>query len=508
MRGAVTAPTLRAQTGNDFIIGSVRGDPPLQARERLDKAKRKPMTKHKPNAQLHKRVLIAGSGIAGSSLAADVEASGATVIGFLDDNVTGQRIIGKLADVATVCERESIDIVYFAIPTASGDLLRKFVTDVPRSKVELAIIPRTYRVVSRERVSVDDLTDIDVLDMVGRAPVKHDMLDARDAVAGRRVMVTGAAGSIGSRLVAQLHMLDPDIVVCVDRSESGIFRLGQSLADIPNFRLEIGDVQSEKRIGQLMGQYRPDILFHVAAYKHVPLMQANPVEAFNNNVWGTLNVLRQATESGVERVVYVSTDKAVNPTNVMGATKRIGELLLRDLSGSGTRARLTGVRFGNVLESEGSVMQTFRRQLLEGKNLTVTDPNVTRYFMTIDEASQLVIQTATRGSQGDIFVLDMGDPIRIQDLARGLIDAVNPSLGIDIVGLRPGEKMFEELSYSTSTVDTTTHPKIFIVKEKEVRAPGETLAWVKGLLTRTRDYALSDDDLKAELRRFGFSAIQ
>ena len=455
-----------------------------------------------------KRVLIAGSGTAGLSLAAEVEAAGDTVIGFLDDTETGPRILGSLADVAAVCGRESIDVVYFAIPTASGDLLRKFVSDVPRSQVELAIIPRTYRVVSRERVSVADLTDIDVLDMVGRAPVKHDMLDARNAIAGRRIMVTGAAGSIGSRLVAQLHMLEPEIVVCVDRSESGMFRLGQSLADIPNFRLQIGDVQSEQRIAQLMEKYRPEILFHVAAYKHVPLMQDNPVEAFNNNVWGTLNMLKQARESGVERVVYVSTDKAVNPTNVMGATKRIGELLLQDLSGPDTSTLFTAVRFGNVLESEGSVMQTFRRQLLQRKNLTVTDPEVTRYFMTIDEASQLVIQTATRGTQGDLFVLDMGEPIRVYDLAQGLIDAVNPSLGIDIVGLRPGEKMFEELSYATNAVDSTTHPKIFLVNEERMRDPGETLEWVERLLARSRDYSISDDDLTAELRRFGFSAIQ
>jgi FlaA1/EpsC-like NDP-sugar epimerase len=455
-----------------------------------------------------KRALIAGRGIAGSSLATDVEASGDIVVGFLDDTETGPEVLGTLADVASVCDREAIDVVYFAIPTASGEVLRKFITDVPRATVELAIVPRTYRVVSRERVSVDDLTDIDVLDLVGRAPIKHDMVDARAAIAGRRVMVTGAAGSIGSRLVSQLHVLDPEVVVCVDRSESGMFRLGQELADIPNFRLEIGDVQSEPRIRQLMLQYRPEILFHVAAYKHVPLMQDHPVEAFNNNVWGTLNMLKRAVESGVARVVYVSTDKAVHPTNVMGATKRIGELLLRDVPGPQSPTRFTAVRFGNVLESEGSVMQTFRRQLLRGQNLTVTDPDITRYFMTIDEASQLVIQTATRGAQGDLFVLDMGDPIRVYDLAQGLIDAVNPSLRIDIIGLRPGEKMFEELSHPTGTVDSTTHPKIFIVKEQNDRAPGETLAWVEGLLKKTRAYAISNDGLKSELLRFGFSALQ
>ena len=455
-----------------------------------------------------KRILIAGRGVAGASLKADAESSGDTVVGFLDDVATGDDIIGSLADVAEVCERESVDVVYFAIPSASPELLRAFVAEVPRDRVELAIIPRTYRVVSRDRVQVGDLTDIDVLDMVGRAPVKHDMLDARAAIAGRRVMVTGAAGSIGSRLVAQLHALDPDVVVCVDRSESGMFHLGQSLAGIGNVRLEIADVQSQPRMAQLMEQYRPEILFHVAAYKHVPLMQDNPVEAFNNNVWGTLNVLELATAYGVERGVYVSTDKAVNPTNVMGATKRIGELLMRDLSRSGTPTQFTAVRFGNVLESEGSVMQTFRKQLLRGKNLTVTDAEVTRYFMTIDEASQLVIQTATRGNRGDLFVLDMGDPIRVHDLAKSLIAAVNPSLGIDIVGLRPGEKMYEELSYAANTVDTTTHPKIFIVHEDDEHAQGQTLQWARDLLTRTRAYDISDDALKAEMRLFGFSAIQ
>jgi FlaA1/EpsC-like NDP-sugar epimerase len=461
-----------------------------------------------PHSTVTKRVLIAGSGKAGTSLAADAEASGDTVVGFLDDSKTGPTILGTLRDVAAVCARETVDVVYFAIPTASDGLLRTFLADMPRARVELAIIPRTYRVVSRERVSVDDLTDIDVLDLVGRAPVKHDMLEARAAIAGKRVMVTGAAGSIGSRLVAQLHMLEPELVVCVDRSESSMFRLGQTLKDIPNFRLEMADVQSEARIEQLMRRYKPDILFHVAAYKHVPLMQDNAVEAFNNNVWGTLNMLTQAANAGVERVVYVSTDKAVNPTNVMGATKRIGELLLRDLAGPDATTSFTAVRFGNVLESEGSVMQTFRNQLSQGKNLTVTDPDVTRYFMTIDEASQLVIQTATRGSQGDLFVLDMGEPIRVYDLAKGLIDAVNPRLSVDIIGLRPGEKMYEELSYASSAVDSTTHPKIFIVQENQQRSQGDTLDWARDLLPRTRGYTITDDELKSELHRFGFSAIQ
>lgn len=455
-----------------------------------------------------KRVLIAGRGAAGKSLADDTAAAGDIVVGYLDDTATGPDVLGRLDEVGSVCQLHRVDVVYFAIPSAPSDVVRDFVGRVPRPAVELAVIPRTYRIVARERVALTDLTDVDVLDFVGRAPVKHDMVSARELIEGRRILVTGAGGSIGSRLVTQLHMLDPEIVVCVDRSEPAIFHLGQSLVDIPNFRLEVADVQSERRIEQIMARHRPEVVFHVAAYKHVPLMQQNVVEAFNNNVGGTLNVLEKAAEWGVERAVYVSTDKAVHPTNVMGATKRIGELLLADLARGESATRFSGVRFGNVLESEGSVMQTFRRQLQRGHNLTVTHPEITRYFMTIDEAAQLVIQSATTGQQGDLFVLDMGEPIRVYDLARALIDAVNPALEIEIIGLRPGEKMYEELSYRSSSVDATTHPKIFIVTEPGERPPGDALVWARRMLDRTRAYEISDDELRVELRSFGFSALQ
>lgn len=464
------------------------------------------MTSHERRST-GKRVLIAGHGIAGRSLANDAERAGEVVVGYLDDVLGDAEVLGRLSDVASVCAAYDIDVVYFAIPSARADVVREFVGRVPRPRVELAIVPRTYRMVSRERVAVSDLTDVDVLDFVGRAPVKHDMVHAREAVAGRRVLVTGAAGSIGSRLVSQLQTLDPEVVVCVDRSEAGMFHLGQALRH-DSIRLEVADVQSERRISQIMDRHQPDLVFHVAAYKHVPLMQSNPVEAFNNNVGGTLNVLERAVEHGVTRAVYVSTDKAVHPTNVMGATKRIGEMLLGDLGAVATRTQLSGVRFGNVLESEGSVMQTFRRQLQKRENLTVTHPDITRYFMTIDEAAQLVIQTATTGRQGDLFVLDMGEPIRVYDLAQSLIAAVDPTLDIDIIGLRPGEKMYEELSYQTSIVDSTTHPKIFVVSEQAEHPVGATIAWSRSMLERTRSYSISDDELRGEMRAFGFSSLQ
>lgn len=455
-----------------------------------------------------KRVLIVGAGTAGESLAEDVTGLGDTVVGFLDDAVRGGNVLGTLVELAAVVQSHDVEVVYIAMPSAPAEVIRDLISAARELEVEFAIVPRTYRVVSRERVSVSDLTDVDVLDFVGRAPVKHDMQTAREQLAGKRVLVTGAAGSIGSRILSQLAALEPEAVLGVDRSEPSVFHLGRKLAGTPGVQLAIGDVQSSARMRQLMREFKPDFVFHVAAYKHVPLMQDNPVEAFNNNVWGTLNTMQAAAESGVERLVYVSTDKAVNPTNVMGTTKRIGELLLHDLAATSPSTKFSAVRFGNVLESEGSVMQIFRRQLLAGENLTVTHPDITRFFMTIDEAAQLVIQCASLGKTSDLFVLDMGEPIRVKDLADGLIQAVNPSLEVEIVGLRPGEKMFEELSYQQSEVDSTTHPKVFVVNERDGHRLGETLEWVQSLLQKTQDFAISNDELKDELRTFGFSSIQ
>lgn len=455
-----------------------------------------------------KRVLIVGAGVAGESLAADVTSLGDHVVGFLDDVVQSNRVIGPLNNLSKAINEHHVDVVYIAMPSAPAEIIRDVIAAVRGEEVELAIVPRTYRVVSRERVSVSDLTDVDVLDFVGRAPVKHDLETAKAQLTRKRVLVTGAAGSIGSRVLTQLVSLEPEAVLGIDRSEPSVFHLGRSLENTSGVELAIGDVQSAARIRQLMQSFRPDYVFHVAAYKHVPLMQHNPVEAFNNNVWGTLNTMQAAVEAGVKRFVYVSTDKAVNPTNVMGATKRIGELLLHDLAAKSAQTKFSAVRFGNVLESEGSVMQIFRRQLLAGQNLTLTHPDITRFFMTIDEAAQLVIQCASLGKNSDLFVLDMGDPIRVKDLAEGLIRAVNPSLRVEIIGLRPGEKMFEELSYQQSEVDSTTHPKVFVVNERESHQPGTALAWVESLLPRTREFDISDDELKAQLRQFGFDAVQ
>lgn len=454
---------------------------------------------------IHKttNVLIVGRGVAGVTLAADVSERGGKVVGFLDDSAQGPDILGKLSDVNTVVETHKVNVVYYAIPSSSAQVLREFISTIDLTATEIAIIPRTYDILGKERVNIDDLTDIDVLDLVGREPVKHDMIESHKYIQDKIVLVTGASGSIGSHLFTQLNVLGAKQVIGIDRSERGIFELSHKSSKFEKTIVRIGDIQNREQMDLFLSEYKPDIIFHAAAYKHVPLMQLNPLEALNNNTWGSLNLMQLAIKNSVESFIYVSTDKAVNPANVMGASKRLGEILMKNLARKSTSTRFVGVRFGNVLESDGSVMQTFRRQIADNQSLTVTHPEVTRFFMTIDEACQLIIRSACSGEQGDLFVLDMGEPIKIIDLAQGLVNAINPKLGINIIGLRPGEKMFEELSYNESDVDLTKHPKIFVVKESTHEiALNET--WISELLQLTRSYSISDNELIDKLREIGF----
>lgn len=435
--------------------------------------------------------LIVGAGTAGRSLANALTLRGIHVVGFLDDNVKGPEILGNLDKVSQVITERKVNSVFFAIPSASSEVLRNFIARLDLSRIEFAVVPRTYNILAKEQIDISDLSDIDVLDLVGRAPVKHDMLAAHELISGKKVLISGAAGSIGSRLVEQVLSLDPSSIVCVDRHENGMFRLVQKLHENPAFSSYIADIQNESLIRKIMEDEKPDFVFHAAAYKHVPLMEDNPIEAVNNNIWGTYNLMNQAGLAGVSSFVYVSTDKAVNPANVMGATKRAGELLLADFGRKYPKTRFAGVRFGNVLQSEGSVMQIFRDQIAKNLPLTITHPEITRYFMTIDEASQLIIQAASLSKHAELFVLDMGEPIKVIDLAKGLINAVNPSLDIQIIGLRPGEKMYEELSYAQSDKDTTSHPKIFVLKGELGSESDENLSWAEDFTSQTRNYSLS-----------------
>ena len=450
---------------------------------------------------MSRRVLVVGRGTAGIGIAQDATAHGDVVIGFLDDAQRSPDVLGTLADVNRVVREHAVDTVYFAIPTVEAARLREFLVGLEQTGLTLSMLPRTYETISRETVSVGDLTDVDVLQLVGRQPVKHDMLDARRLVEGRKVIVTGAAGSIGSRLVEHLLTLGVESVVAFDWWETGLFHLASRL-ESERLHVVVGDVKNERRLADVFDAYRPDLVFHAAAYKHVPLMEDNPAEAIANNALGAENVLRQSVASGASHAVYVSTDKAVRPANVMGATKRLGELLLGDLAKDSGGTKLTAVRFGNVLQSNGSVMETFRRQIEQGGPVTVTHPDVTRFFMTIDEAAHLIVQSALLGANGDICVLDMGEPVRIMDLAESLVRATAPHVGIEVTQLRPGEKLYEELTYNPDLATGTQNDKIFILQvEEEMDVPVDE---IRQTLALARAGELSDLAAESALVAMGF----
>lgn len=454
---------------------------------------------------MKRRILIVGHGNAGRTLGADALHRGETVVGYLDDKSKDPEVLGRLNEVNRVIENEKVDLIYFAIPSVDAATVRNFINQIDSDTVELAIVPRTYEIITRDRVRIEDLTDVDVLDLIGRKPVRSNQLDSEQFIKGKRIIVTGAAGSIGSHLVRQLAAMGAGNVHCIDWWENGLFFLKQELQTFTNVSFEIADVKNRAHLEKIFEKTLPEVVFHAAAYKHVPLMQLNPLEAFNNNVLGSLNVMELAIEANVKNLVYVSTDKAVNPVNVMGATKRIGELLMLELAPENPGTKFNAVRFGNVIESNGSVMQIFRNQIAHKSSLTVTDPEVTRYFMTIGEAGHLIIQSAQLGKDGEIFVLDMGEPVKILDLARSLVKAVDPSIRIEIIGLRPGEKMFEELNYEPDSVDSTSNEKIFVVRDSGSSNIPNLQRTIWDLLELTLNYRISNEDLISRLRNFGFS---
>ncbi|WP_251130795.1 nucleoside-diphosphate sugar epimerase/dehydratase [Exiguobacterium sp. s157] len=432
-----------------------------------------------------KRTLIVGAGQAGRMLVRQINQSEnhrMNPVGFIDDNihlqnltVNGVRVLGTLEQLENVVENHAIDKIVFAIPSMN---YQERLTLIKRAKAictNVHTLPMIEEVAAG-KVAVNQMRQVSIDDLLGREPVELDISGIQSEVEGKTVLVTGAGGSIGSEICRQILKFNPDRLLLLGHGENSIYLIERELREL-NLSVElipvIADVQDIKRLRDVFKTHLPHLVFHAAAHKHVPLMEANPHEAVKNNIYGTKNVAEMADEYGAARFVMISTDKAVNPTNVMGSTKRVAEMIVQNLAKK-SRTKYAVVRFGNVLGSRGSVIPLFKMQIEKGGPVTVTHPDMTRYFMTIPEASRLVIQAGTLAEGGEIFVLDMGDPVKIVDLARNMIRLsgfTEDQISIAFSGIRPGEKMFEELLKEGEVHSEAVYPKIFtgiVTEEKQL----------------------------------------
>jgi len=422
-----------------------------------------------------RRVGIVGAGDSGAALARELLAKpwlALRPVAFFDDNrntqssIHGIPVVGRPERIGELSAWLRLEEVIIAMPSASPKRIRDVLKLTQDAGLPCRTVPSLDQLATG-RVNVSVLRPVEIQDLLGRDPVHIQVADVWRSLRGRTVMVTGAGGSIGSELCRQILTFGPDKLLLVERSEPQLFAIEQELrAIVAGDVLEalVGDVTRRDRMREIFRRFQPDVIFHAAAHKHVPMMESQPEEAIRNNIFGTVQLADLAVEHRVERFVLISTDKAVNPTNVMGATKRVAELYLQSLAADGSRTEFMAVRFGNVLGSSGSVVPTFARQIAEGGPVTITHPEITRFFMTIPEAVTLVLQSSAFGKSGDIHVLDMGKPVKIVDLATQMIalSGFTPHRDIEIVftGLRPGEKLYEELSHGNESVIATAHPKI------------------------------------------------
>jgi FlaA1/EpsC-like NDP-sugar epimerase len=377
-------------------------------------------------------------------------------------------VLGKISRTPELVEKLRVDELFIAVPSATGDQMRNIVSICKECNVSYKTLPGLQDLISGN-VSINDLREVRFEDLLGRPPVNLDVRDIKNYIMGKRILITGAGGSIGSELCRQIVKFTPESVAIFDAAEPNLYAMQMEFENqigFKNYIPVLGGIQSEKLVGKVFSAYRPQVVFHAAAYKHVPMLEQNPWQAIQNNIRGTQFLLENSIKWGVKNFVLVSTDKSVRPTNVMGASKRICELLLQSHLGNGTA--LMSVRFGNVVGSSGSVIPLFREQIERGGPVTVTHPDVTRYFMTIPEACQLILQAGGLGKGGEIFILQMGTPVKIDDMARDLIrlSGKEPDKDIEIkyTGLRPGEKLYEELITYGEGITPTKHKKIMVLK--------------------------------------------
>ena len=447
------------------------------------------------------KLLLLGAGWSAEKIVRDIlenPSSPYKIVGFLDDDdsksnstIHGIPVFGKIDSIHTL--NIPFDEIIICMPGATSDTMRKIVDHCKVTKKSYRTIPTMSELIDK-KVSLNAVRDVSIMDLLGRQEVNLNRSDISKYIFGKKVLVTGAGGSIGSELVKQCLGFDPDLLLLFDSTENNLFYIDNKCK---KYKSEsgiipiLGDIRDKKTVNTVFNSFKPDVVLHAAAYKHVPMQELNPWEAVNTNIQGTINLVDASEAYEVERFVLVSTDKAVNPTNVMGATKRVAEQVIQARSAD-TKVKYMAVRFGNVIGSSGSVIPTFQKQINYGGPITITDPKIKRYFMSIPEAAQLILQAGSLGSGGEIFVLDMGEPVLIKDIATELIKLSGYTPDVDIpieyIGLRPGEKMFEELITKGENITDSPHEKIMILKNPITHGWNKILAESEKIVNLSKSF--------------------
>lgn len=435
------------------------------------------------NKEKQKNLLIIGAGNAAHEIIKTIKSSmkeNYNIVGIIDDNkkrlnytVSGVKIIGNRNDIVRICKENNIDLIFFSIANIDNENKKQILNICQATDAKVRILPGLKEIIKDKKL-IENLRDVEIEDILGRDPIKLDNKNIESLIKEKVVIVTGAGGSIGSELCRQIIKYKPEKLVMIDIYENSLYDIEIELkTKYPKIKIDaiIASVRDNKRLEQIFEEYKPYLVFHAAAHKHVPLMEKSPLEAIKNNVFGTYNVVNACDKYDVKRFILISTDKAVNPTNIMGATKRICEMIVQ-AKNKESKTEYAAVRFGNVLGSNGSVVPLFKKQIAEGGPVTVTHKEITRFFMTIPEAVELVLQAMTYANGGEIFVLDMGQPVKIYDLAVSLIKlsglSPNQDIDIKITGLRPGEKLYEELLMGEEGLEKTAHNEIFVAEPLDI----------------------------------------
>ena len=464
----------------------------------------------KPTSKNQKRLLIIGGGYSANDIIKTINSTlkgQYDIIGIIDDNkkrigysVAGVRIIGDRNDIIRICNANDVDEIFFSIVNIDNKNKKEILELCNKTGAKVKVLPSLTELITEENL-YHSLRDVGIEDLLGRDPIELDNQNIKNLIQGKVVLVTGAGGSIGSELTRQIMIHNPKQLLILDNYENSLYDIELELkTNHPNndIRAIVANIREKERLDAIFEKYTPEIVFHAAAHKHVPLMENNPTEAIKNNVFGTYNLVNCSDEYNAKRFILISTDKAVNPTNIMGATKRLCEMIIQ-AKDKKSDTEYVAVRFGNVLGSNGSVVPLFKKQMAHGGPLTVTHKEITRFFMTIPEAVALVLQAITYAEGGEIFVLDMGEPVKIYDLAKSLIELSGYTLGedmeIEITGMRPGEKLYEELLMDEENLEETKHEKIFITEPMDL-----TMDDVEEKLDMFREIISNENTSKEEIK--------